>query len=150
GPRRRSETTGSSGCRAATSRPSPGPTARRSSEWTGCGGGSSPAIPTSATPSPGSNKKAPAFARAPRIPGSEALVHAAHATGHSGGRRLLLLLDLGDESLGREHQSGHRRRVLQRVLGDLRRVDDSRLQHVLDLLTVRVEPVVAALGLELV
>src|SRR5215471_3001948 len=79
-------------------------------------------------------------------------VHSAHAAGASrhSGRWLLLLLDLGDHRLGRQHEAGDRRRVLQRVLGDLGRVDDPGLDHVLDLLGVGVEAEVAPLGAKLV
>src|SRR5450432_2415889 len=51
----------------------------------------------------------------------------------------LLLGTLGDERLGRQHERGDRRRVLQRRAHDLRRVDDAGLDEVLVLLGRRVE-----------
>jgi hypothetical protein len=40
--------------------------------------------------------------------------------------RLIISLNLGDESFGREHQAGDGRGVLQRVARNFRRVDDAR------------------------
>src|SRR5713101_1539046 len=78
------------------------------------------------------------------------LVHSAHAAARHSGRDLLLLLDLADEGLGREHEAGDGGRVLESVLSDFGRIDDPGLDHVFDLLAVRVEAEVAALALELV
>src|SRR5690349_16003079 len=54
-----------------------------------------------------------------------------HAARHPG--VLLLLGNLGDHRLGRQHHRCDRRRVLQRRAGDLGRVDDARLEHVREL-----------------
>ena len=40
--------------------------------------------------------------------------------------RLLVLGTLGDEALGRQHEAGDARRVLERRADDLGRVDDAR------------------------
>ena len=69
------------------------------------------------------------------------------AGGHRG--RLLLLLDLRDHHLGRQHEARDGRGVLERRLRHLGRVDDPRLEQVLHLLGGRVEADVAALLLEL-
>src|SRR5215470_13527627 len=76
------------------------------------------------------------------------LLELAHsAAGH--GRGLFLFGNLGDQGLGREHQRGDRSRVLQRRPRDLRRVDDSGLDQVLELFRFGVEAHgVALLGLD--
>src|SRR3954468_23566731 len=67
-------------------------------------------------------------------------VHAAHAAvaGAGHGRGVLLRL-VGHDGLGGEEQARDGRRVLQRRPGDLRRVGDASLQHVLVLAGGRVE-----------
>src|SRR4029079_8891974 len=74
-------------------------------------------------------------------------IHAAHAaaavvmttTGRSG----FLLRRLGDHRLGRDHQAGDRRGVLQRGTRDLGRIEDAHLDHVAVLAGLRVVAVVA-------
>src|SRR5260370_30807288 len=63
----------------------------------------------------------------------ENLVHAAHAAcagGSGGGCLLVVLLDVGDEGFGGEHEARDGRCVLQREAGDLSWVDDAYLNHV--------------------
>src|ERR1700693_2844755 len=96
-------------------------------------------------------KKAPALAGARRSSRATVRsVHSAHSAARHSGRSLILLLDLGDEGLGREHEAGDGGRVLEGVLGDLGGIDDPGLDHVFDLLAISVEAEVAALVLELV
>src|SRR5215470_16352185 len=76
------------------------------------------------------------------------LLELAHSAARHG-RGPLLLGNLGDQGLGCEHQRGDRSRVLQRRARHLRRVDDSGLDQVLELLRFGVEAhVVALLGLD--
>src|SRR5947208_8378056 len=80
------------------------------------------------------------------------LVHAAHAAARHAARTalaLVLLLDLGDHGLSGEHQTGDRRRVEQRGLGDLGGVDDAGRHQVLELAGGRVEAAGAVVGQEL-
>src|SRR6267142_4382215 len=61
------------------------------------------------------------------------------ATRHAGTSLTLLLGNLGDKSLGREQETGDRRRVLQRRAGHLGRIHDSGFEQVFVLLGRRVE-----------
>src|SRR5262245_55639689 len=64
-------------------------------------------------------------------------VHPTHSRGRTTGG-FLLLLDLGDQSLGGDHETRDRRRVEQRGLGDLGRIDDAGLDQILGLVGRRV------------
>src|SRR2546422_2269604 len=76
------------------------------------------------------------------------LVHSAHAATTTGHRwRLLLFLLLHHDALGREHQCGDGRGVLQRGTGDLGGVDDARRDQVLELVGLGVVPEVLVLRL---
>ena len=55
--------------------------------------------------------------------------HTAHVGGHAAASTLLIGL-IGNDALGREHQTGNRSRVLKRGTRDLRRVDDACLDEV--------------------
>src|SRR4029079_8115544 len=71
------------------------------------------------------------------------------AAAAAGGHLLFLLLDLGDERFGGEHEGGDGRRVEQLRLRHLGRIDDARLDEVLHLAGGGVVAVVALLREEL-
>src|SRR5262249_24921014 len=76
-------------------------------------------------------------------------VHPAHAAAGTGRGLLFLLLDLGDEGLGGEHETGARGGVGEGRFGALGRVDAARLDQVLHLAGRRVVALGAVLGDEL-
>src|ERR1017187_6916871 len=94
------------------------------------------------------SKSAPRMRGRERERGIQDLIHAAHSAAAHASRRLFLLLDLGDEGFRREHETRDGCGVLERRLRDLGRVDDTRLEHVLGLLGLRVEAEVAPLVLQ--
>src|SRR5687767_2325893 len=62
------------------------------------------------------------------------VVHAAAGSVTMTARRSFLLLrNLGDHALGRQQEAGNRSRVLQRGARDLRRINNARLDEVLEL-----------------
>ena len=54
---------------------------------------------------------------------SRSIIHSAHSAARHG--RRVRLRSVGDHRLGRDHEAGDRRRVLQRDPHDLRRIDDA-------------------------
>src|SRR5579859_7735309 len=79
---------------------------------------------------------------------SGSLHHVGHAARHAGAGAGLLR-SLGHDGLGREDVLRDRRGVLQRRARDHRRVDDARLDEVLDLARVDVQPVALGSGTNL-
>jgi hypothetical protein len=61
----------------------------------------------------------------------------------TGGTAFILVLLVGDDRLGGEHQAGDRRRILERGARDFRRIDDAELDHGAVLFRLRVEAEVA-------
>src|SRR5208337_4555940 len=62
---------------------------------------------------------------------------------------LLVVLDVGDHGLRRQHERGDRGGILKRGSSDLGRVDDSGLEHVHEVAGIRVEAHSARLRLDL-
>src|SRR4051794_15351593 len=93
-------------------------------------------IPPSKSPQKGKTPEQVASLRGSHfISANSSLVHAVHAAAAmstmTGARGLLLLRNLGDHGLGRQHQPSDRSRVLQRSPRHLRRIDDTGLHQVL-------------------